>query len=653
MEAIEKRYGGNKESKKVQRTLLKQQYENFSASRSSNTNQNSQNIAFVSSNNTSNTNEVDTAVSGVSTAHTQGTTVNSTSVDKLSDVVICAFLTSQPNSPQLAKEDLEQIDHDDLEEMDLHWEMAMLTIRARRFIERTNMNLDMNGQRIGFDKSKVECFNYHKKGHFARECRALKNQGNRGREYGRKTVLVESPIKNTLIAQDGIGGYDWSYQAKEEIPTNYAFIKLISLGSSSSSESENRSDKEYHAVPPSLTGNYIPPKRDLRLIDEHFKSVSVDVISNIEPSDVKSLKTINVNHKGVFSIEEPKPVMKNNFSPLIIEDWHSDDESEEISPTIKEISAILLIFKLVMVDLFPLEMEKVEFLLKFCEDKGIKREFSEARTPQQNRVAERRNRTLIEAARTMALVTKPHNKTPYELIRGRPPLIDFMKPFGCPVTILNTKDNLDKFEEKADEGYFVGYSVVSKAIRVFNKRTRIVEETLNIKFQENTPNVKGNGPDWHFDIDSLIISMNYVSVVAGNKTNGIAGSKEKLVASQDDKKKELKQEYILIPICITGLLISQGTKDSAVDARKNASEVDESEASDNGGKNDQVPRNEVEILFQQERKTNNINSTNSVNTISSPINTVGSLFVNAALQTPINAVGPSASTNAFEEHSFE
>nr|GFA59906.1 ribonuclease H-like domain-containing protein [Tanacetum cinerariifolium] len=85
MEAIEKRYGGNKESKKIQRMLLKQQYENFAASRSSNTNPNSQNMAFVSSKSISSTNEADTTASGVSTAHTQGTTVNSTSVDNLSD----------------------------------------------------------------------------------------------------------------------------------------------------------------------------------------------------------------------------------------------------------------------------------------------------------------------------------------------------------------------------------------------------------------------------------------------------------------------------------------------------------------------------------------------------------------------------------------
>ncbi|GJS15930.1 ribonuclease H-like domain-containing protein [Tanacetum coccineum] len=207
---------------------------------------------------------------------------------------------------------------------------------------------------------------------------------------------------------------------------------------------------------------------------------------------------------------------------------------------------------------------------QFCEMKGIKREFSVARTPQQNGVTERKNRTLIEAARTMlvdsklpttfwakavntacyvlnrVLVIKPHNKTPYELIYGRPPLIDFMKPFRCPVTILNTRDHLGKFDGKANEGYFVGYSVVSKVMRVFNNRTRIVEETLNIRFLKNTPNVKGTGPDWIFDVDSLIISMNYVPVVTGNQTNGIAGTKDNIVAGQAQKEKDPEQEYILV-----------------------------------------------------------------------------------------------------------
>ncbi|GKA32897.1 ribonuclease H-like domain-containing protein [Tanacetum coccineum] len=90
--------------------------------------------------------------------------------------------------------------------MDLHWEMAMLTIRAKRFIKRTGRNLDINGQRIGFDRSKVECFNCHKNGHFAREYRAPKNQEYRGRKYGRKIVPVKNTTENALIAQDGIGG---------------------------------------------------------------------------------------------------------------------------------------------------------------------------------------------------------------------------------------------------------------------------------------------------------------------------------------------------------------------------------------------------------------------------------------------------------------
>nr|GFC22254.1 ribonuclease H-like domain-containing protein [Tanacetum cinerariifolium] len=148
--------------------------------------------------------------------------------------------------------------------------------------------------------------------------------------------------------------------------------------------------------------------------------------------------------------------------------------------------------------------------------KGIKREFSVPRTPQQNGIAERKNRTLIEAARTLladsllpipfwaeevntacyvqnrALVTKPHNKTPYELLHGRLPSIGFMRPFGCPVTILNTLDHLGKFQGKVDEGFLVGYSVCS------------------------------SGPAWLFDIDSLTRTMNYHPVIEENQTNSHA-----------------------------------------------------------------------------------------------------------------------------------
>nr|GEZ29845.1 ribonuclease H-like domain-containing protein [Tanacetum cinerariifolium] len=195
--------------------------------------------------------------------------------------------------------------------------------------------------------------------------------------------------------------------------------------------------------------------------------------------------------------------------------------------------------------------------------------FSNARTPQQNGVAERRNRTLIEAARTMladaklpvtfwleavytacyvqnrVLVNKSQNKTPYELFNGRAPAIGFLKLFGCHVMILNTLDNLGKFEAKRDEGYFIGYSMSSKAFRVFNKRTRRVEENLHIEFLEKKAIKQGAGPNWLFDIDSLTKSMNYVPVDAGTNSTNFSGTKD--AANQEVKKNESSLKYIVLP----------------------------------------------------------------------------------------------------------
>nr|GEU79784.1 hypothetical protein [Tanacetum cinerariifolium] len=146
----------------------------------------------------------------------------------------------------------------------------------------------------------------------------------------------------------------------------------------------------------------------------------------------------------------------------------------------------------------------------FCSQKRIKREFSNARNPQQNGVAEKRNRTLIEAARTM-------------LADAKLPVTFWAEAVNttcCHVMILNTLENLGKFEAKGDEGYFIGYSMSSKAFRVFNKRTKRVEENLHVEFLENKATEKGTGPNWLFDIDSLAKSMNYVPVDAStNSTN--------------------------------------------------------------------------------------------------------------------------------------
>ncbi|GKD18015.1 hypothetical protein Tco_1207173, partial [Tanacetum coccineum] len=172
-----------------------------------------QNIAFVSSSNniTSSTNKAVNNAYGVSTANTQVNTVNSKNIDNLSDAVICAFFASQPNSPQLVHEDLQQIHPDDMEEMDLRWQMAMLTIWVRRFLKNIGRILIVNGnETIGFDKSKVECYNCHKRGYFARECRAPRNQDNKNKESSRKSVPVETSTSTALVSCDGLGGYDWS-----------------------------------------------------------------------------------------------------------------------------------------------------------------------------------------------------------------------------------------------------------------------------------------------------------------------------------------------------------------------------------------------------------------------------------------------------------
>ncbi|GJR43637.1 ribonuclease H-like domain-containing protein [Tanacetum coccineum] len=146
---------------------------------------------------------------------------SSTTIENLSDAVIYSLFASQPN---------------------LRWNIAMLTMRARRFLKNTRRKLDMgNKERIGFDKSKGECFNCHKRGHFAMECRAPKNQDNMNREPTRRTVPVEETTLNALVSQCDGFGYNWIDQA-EEGPTNFALMAYSSTSLSSSTNSEVSND---------------------------------------------------------------------------------------------------------------------------------------------------------------------------------------------------------------------------------------------------------------------------------------------------------------------------------------------------------------------------------------------------------------------------
>ncbi|GJU72036.1 putative reverse transcriptase domain-containing protein [Tanacetum coccineum] len=237
LEAVEKRFGGNAATRKTQRNLLKQQYENFTALSSEMLDQTFNRLQKLVSQlelldeklsqedvnqklfrslspkwNTHavvwrNKADLDTmsmddlynnlkvyepevkemsSSSSISTPNTQVNAANSTNIDNLSDAVIY-----------------------DMEEMDLRWQMTMLTMRARRFLKNTRRKLTViENETIGFDKSKVECYNCHKRGYFARECKAPRYQDNKNKESSRRSVHVEISTSTALVSCDGLGGYD-------------------------------------------------------------------------------------------------------------------------------------------------------------------------------------------------------------------------------------------------------------------------------------------------------------------------------------------------------------------------------------------------------------------------------------------------------------
>ncbi|GJS41932.1 putative ribonuclease H-like domain-containing protein [Tanacetum coccineum] len=268
----------------------------------------------------------------------------------------------------------------------------------------------------------------------------------------------------------------------------------------------------------------------------------------------------------------------------------------------------------------------------FCREKGIKREYSVARTPQQNGVAERKNRTLIEAARIMladsklpitfwaeavstacyvqnrVLIVKPHNKTPYELFRGFKPAIGFMKPFGCHVTILNTLDNLGKFDGKSNE--------------------------------DNKPMIEGNGPKWLFYIDSLTQSMNYVPVVAGTFSNDFAsiqGVSESSTSSQQDQE---NQDCIVMPIWKDASYFGDVAPRTIVDAQ----------IEDKDGLQDE--NDAIEKSHDDSSLKDNGTADQQVNTARPELNT-GSKDISTALPedntaTPEDLVGPSPASEDTE-----
>nr|GEV72633.1 reverse transcriptase domain-containing protein [Tanacetum cinerariifolium] len=687
MEAIEKRIGGNKETKKVQKTLLKQQYKNFTClssesldqihdrlqnlinleeqslddlfnslkiyeaevKSSSFTSTSTQNIAFVSSQTTDSTNDPVSAVASVFAASAKILVSSLPNVDTLSNVVIYSFFASQYNSPQLDNDDLKQIDADDLEEMDLKWQMAMLTVRARQFLQRTGRNLGANGPTfMGFDMSKVECYNCHRKGHFTRECRSPKDTRRNGAaEPQRRNVpAAEEPTNYALMAFTSSSSSSSDnenapsfVQPIEQVKTPRSSIKTVEtsipadnhktaiLKPKSNGNRRNRkacfvlvltksklvsitaarpvtvavlkthvtrprqeklvvtkphSPPRWHinrspsskasTFPPKVTaakaplfnvvqGNWCNPQHALQdkgVIDSgcsRHMTWNMSYLSDFEELNGRYV-TFGGNPKGgKISSKDKNQVLlrvpkENNMYNVDLKNIvpSRDDYSrftwvfflatkDETSPILKTFitdieNQLSLKVKIIKSD------NGIEFknndLSQLCRMKGIKREFSVPRTPQQNRIAKNKNRTLIEAARTMlagsllpisfwaeavntacyvqnrVLVTKPQNKTPSELLLGRTPSI--VKPLE--------------------------YSTVEP------------EETLHINFLEDKPNVAGSGLTWLFDIDTLTKTMNYQPVTVGNQSNPCLGVQEQFNAEKAGV--ESVQQYVFFLVWSSG-----------------------------------------------------------------------------------------------------
>ncbi|GJR54541.1 putative ribonuclease H-like domain-containing protein [Tanacetum coccineum] len=413
-----------------------------------------------------------------------------------SNEVICSFFTQQASIPQTFSEDLSQIDKYALKEIDIRWQL----------------------------------------GYFVRQCKFAKYQANKAiGNKERKFVPIQDSSSKAMAAQDNQREIDWSKEFDDE-PVTLALMAASSLSDSTSSSNTEGNPKEElkdHAIIDSGCSR-TPRKNDVYSLN--IKSIipsrGVTCLVAKETDDEAILwhrrlghvnfKNINKLVKGNLVRGLPSKTFKTDHSCLSYKKGkqHKASCKKLKEKTVREPLELLYIdlfgpiivksvnkkkyYLVVTDDCSKFSWFKNQLMNEFCAKKRIKKEFSIVRTPQQNGVAKRKNRTLIEAARTMladlllpiqfwaeavntacyvltrVLVTKPQLKTPYEILKGKPPSITFMKPFGYPLTILNTLDPLEKFEGKSDEGYLLGYSTMDSSTKGSNTN----EEEYNVDDQQ-------------------------------------------------------------------------------------------------------------------------------------------------------------------------
>ncbi|GJU76691.1 putative ribonuclease H-like domain-containing protein [Tanacetum coccineum] len=273
---------------------------------------------------------------------------------------------------------------------------------------------------------------------------------------------------------------------------------------------------------------------------------------------------------------------------------------------------------------------KNRVMSEFYEHKGIKREFSVARTPQQNGIAERRNRTLIKAARTMLA----NSKLPTTFWAEAVNTACYVQNRVLVVKPSQSRTLMKCFEAKTHALALLDNLGVIKDFRVYNIRTRKVKENLHIRFLEDKPIIAGDGPKWLFDIDVLTKSMNYVPVFAGTDSNDYIDTKKSVGTGHSSNETGSSQDYILMPLWKDGLLFGSSSK--------NACNDEPQPTSDAGKKNDEGVSQESGIDDQERPE----NSTQDVNTIGPSINTASTNVNTCSLN--INTISPTVTTAPLE-----
>nr|GEU42159.1 putative ribonuclease H-like domain-containing protein [Tanacetum cinerariifolium] len=459
-EAILKTFGRNEATKKNKKNQLKQHYGNFKAEGSETLGKPLTDCQPIGKG------EVHTA--SVLTASTQVSTASAdVAAASISHDTVCAYITSQSNGSQIKYEDITQIDEDDIKEMDIKWNMALLSMRADIFWKKTDKKITIQGTDVAsFDKSKVECFNCHKMGYFARECRAPRSQDRGRRETYKQGAKEEEPAPKALMAIDVIG-WDWSYMANEK--ENHALVAddeapiEFSLMAKSSSSSKNKVKKEKEGLDSKLTGF-------------EYASKDLDTLLGSQRTDK--------NKEGLgYSAVPPSPAQvysppKKDMSWIGLPEFADDTITDYSSPTPSIETDSPTVIKTNKVETARKSSVKyVEIYVSFGQGGGkiTGKGINSVLFTDSECIVLGKDFKLKDDTNVLLRTPRQHNMYFIDLNNIVP-----HKDLTCLVAKAYTDENhLGKFDAKGDEGYFVGYSMSGKAFRVFNNRTKKVEENLH------------------------------------------------------------------------------------------------------------------------------------------------------------------------------